>query len=243
MQVTLSVAITFGAFDPRRKPLLDALLRSLGDGPEAISKETHAFTVIADKHGIGQPPVGRKAWEWGVASGSTHHLVLEEDTLAAPDFLAGARLALEHSSGAPVSFFYTRKRGLVTAKEAGSSWLRTRSNVFGQAICLPTDMARDFLDWDKRVLSGLDLFTDARVSLYLYHLGIPFWVTVPSLIQHVGAAYSLFHHSVPGKASSFADGSALDVDWSRGCPSPPMEKDRGLVSGFYRQYVTDRNPQ
>lgn len=226
--VRLSIAIMHAPLRPERTVLLHDLLRSLGPSEEAVRSQLDAFEVVVDPVGEGPWPTSKRAWRAGMRSGSTHHLVLQDDTAVCRDFIAGAKAALAAIPDGLVSFYFTRRKAMESARDAGSSWLTTRAEVYGTSLCMPTPWIDDFLRWEWAHISPDLYHDDTRFTLYSYVNKLGVWCTVPSLVDHVGRAVS----TIPGHEQRYGykstwflgqDASALDIDWTRGLPVPPRE--------------------
>jgi hypothetical protein len=156
------------------------------------------------------------------------------------NFLSGAQAALEAVPGEIVSFFFTRDEAVNAANTAGSSWLRSKAEVYGQALCMPVSIAADFLDWEVRNVAPRLLHDDMRVTIYAHARKRFIWYTVPSLVQHRAGESTIGHtHLLSASVWLGPEGDALAIDWSKGVFRPPLDKNRGGVSDEFRRFTRE----
>lgn len=220
MEVRLSVAVMHAAFDERRRGHLANLLRSI---PDRVRQTTH-FEVVKDATRAGRWPTARRAWMLAGRGRSTHHLVLQDDVLAGPDFLAGLKAAIAVKPDVPVAPYLAR-RVVIEACAAGKSWARLASWCQGQALVLPVAMVPEFLSWERASIDPEYQVYDSRLGLWMLQKKLQIWATCPSLVQHAAPGESLIGYSNRRRvAAVFIGGrSALEVDWSKGAEDPPFD--------------------
>jgi hypothetical protein len=160
---------------------------------------------------------------------ATHHLVLQDDTVACRSLRRGMEKALTYIPRYPsVSLFYGYPRKIPSqaerrwaagraqsAEEAiakNASWIVLPTVTWGPAILLPTEVIDDMLVWaDTRTYPEYD----KRVGRYACDvLGWPCWHPWPSPVDHRGTE-SLCDHGYCGAYRFLGrQRSALRVDWS-----------------------------
>lgn len=158
-----------------------------------------------------------KAAIWAFANpknrGTTHHLWLQDDMMPCPNFRSLLCGAVEARPDAVISLFTMRATAVAEAANRGVAWIETPDAAWGGTVVAPVDLWRDFLAWEHQNVRPDFKSADRRVSLWALARGIPIYVTVPSLLEHVGAADSLIGHSMTNRTAAFlSDGSP--VDWN-----------------------------
>ena len=189
--MTVSMSIMHASFDPERRAMLHALLRSLGDSESYLAKSLVSYDVIADSRRAGPWPTAKRAWQSGVTSGATHHLVLQDDTIAVPGLLASLPAIVNAVPDQIISLWCNRPTVMRGAAMAGSCWIRGTS-ARGPALLMPTDVVDEFLRWQSRAIRA-GAPDDVRVSLYAHAHKRHIWSTVPSLVEHIGKESTLGH--------------------------------------------------
>ena len=198
-------------------------------------------TILSDDHGMGCWRNCMRAWR-SVSERATHHLVIEDDLIFCRDFMDGVRAAIEMQPYAPISFYANRKE-CQEAHDQGKSWVLIPDGTWGQAVCLPAQMARDFTAWCDRRISpeapkGEHVYLDSFLALYLMEIKKAAWCTVPSLVDHAGANRSLIgigHAQKRARVFLGADRSALEIDWTKGFDRPVRGKPS--MNPRYRAYL------
>jgi len=153
------------------------------------------------------------------------HLVVQDDALLCPRFLATVCKALKHVPDVPVAFYVGKaaphgpgiRRTVQRALDEGRPWIVTRGPLWGPAVATPTKMIDE-------MVSACDLSTtpnyDLRMAEYHASQGHSCWYSIPNLVDH---RRGLTEPSlVPGRGASkartsqcFATEELLDdVDWS-----------------------------
>jgi hypothetical protein len=196
---------------PERSELLDALLPKLDAVPEIVSDPTHA----------GHWTTARRAWEVGLTSGTTHHLVLEDDIDVVPDLIAGleAMLFACPSIGyAPVSLFGISKV-IREAYESGHTFLKGNGISWAQALMLPAKVIPLFLAWCEAFVRPDYRWGCGRLSLFAMSQGYPIHTTAPCLVEHLDVPSAVGNPRLAGgqherRAAVFTGQSALEVPWA-----------------------------
>jgi hypothetical protein len=156
---------------------------------------------------------------------TTHHLVLQDDSIVCRDLLAGLAKACQVAGERPVSPYlgtYGSRMDLIgraaaKASQLGAPWVEAPGPRWGVAHAHPTRLLPKVIDLYRQINSTCD---DARLNAVYGKLGIACWYTMPSLVEHDDDLPSLTkrgwsgHHRRVAFRFLGADASALDVDWS-----------------------------
>lgn len=238
-EVRLSFAITHVNTRGDRRAYVAAMVRKMG-GPTVIDSEVVRWQITRD-HGLGLWPNHWRSWASGMlATTATHHLVMEDDITLCRDFLPGVKEALRHAPHGPVSL-YANRSVIDESRAAGVSWARIDDAAasWGQALILPSEQVLDFIRWDRENLRPEAFAYDTRLAMWSMYTGKPWWCTVPSLVEHAGAASSTIGYSNRMRVARWfigEDVSALDVDWSAGVDDPPRGQDKTVRWPGYKQF-------
>lgn len=152
----------------------------------------------------------------------SHHLVIQDDVLPAPDLLAGVEMALEHvPADVPVSFYIGRVKPFGRAVEAAVrrcpsdvSWLIMDGVYWGPAVAVPTGEIPEIAEWWRTRRAERITNYDRRLSFWYQQHNRRCWYSWPSLVDHRGDDSLVSGHTAERRAHRFCDGSALDVDWT-----------------------------
>ena len=206
----LNLAITIMG-DIRRSAMVDAMRKQL---PMA--------EVVMDTDQSGPWLTAKRAWLRG--EGATHNLVVQEDIGLCKDFLAGAEAAIEVNPFEIISFF-SMSSVIKKALGKNKSWVKLRSLSWAQAIVMPMNVVFKFMEWEEDNVAPSFKGDDARISLYALNHYLDVWHTAPSLVEHLGWEEGIAGNPAklggrPRVASAFCEGSAKEIDWSRGLAEP-----------------------
>ncbi|MFF3867603.1 hypothetical protein [Micromonospora sp. NPDC001898] len=129
----------------------------------------------------------RMAWS-RVAPGATHHLVVQDDSVLASDFvrraLAGTRALPGHALGLFTEWGSFTSYALRIAALAGADWVEVVDGYMpAQALILPAEVAREFDRYAERATTG-DEPDDEVLLGFLRAMGVPMVVSVSNLVQH-----------------------------------------------------------
>jgi hypothetical protein len=216
----LAIRVMHAAFSADRRRLLLQLRQRLGP-----VRPPHTFAVVADRKKSGCWPIAHAAWiAASTAPGATHAFVMQDDNHPCPHFLAAVETILALRPDQPISLATNRPQ----LDRVDGAWLKALGATWGGGTILPVAIARDFIRWCDRYFPDppWDLDDDMRLVAYLSVADIPTYITVPGLIQHLGAR-SLLGHSLasplmqPRRFIGF-DGDPRSVDWSLGLADPPV---------------------
>lgn len=182
---------------PRPKPLAD---RSLSIAVMAHRKREAWVPDLEKQLGPDTQVVWDQKndrWDTGARSlmafdpTKTHHLVVQDDALLPPDFVAGVLKMLRHvPDGHPVGLYYGRVRpkGLETerlvakASQSKASFIVHNGPWWGVGIIVPTDQAAAVVNWGNN-RSQIPNY-DRRISRFYQSIGVDCYYTVPSLVEH-----------------------------------------------------------
>lgn len=204
----------------------------LGASLMAHQSRAHLVPELLDRTGIPAELVswdrrsdrwdtGRRAFEMGIDSGTTHWMVLQDDAVVCRDLIPGLQVALDHVPTDAIACPYVGTRRPLTEKvtaavnqadAVNASWIVLQTLNWGVAIIVPTATIGDMLTWcDKLTIPNYD----KRVGQYYWRVhNWPCWYTHPSLVDHRDVP-SLAGHGPDRRAHRFAgeDVSALDLPW------------------------------
>lgn len=205
--MSLSVAVMA---HPKRATMVDDLLARL-DRPAKV-----VWDQIHDRHDTGLRSL--EAFD----PTCTHHLVIQDDALPAPDLCAGIERALAWvPDGHPMSCYIGRVKPFRRAVEAAvakagddASWVVMDGIYWGPAIVLPTAVIPEVAAWYTGVNGSKVTNYDRRVSRWFEKRQRACWYTWPSLVDHQGTESLVRGHHAHRRAHRFDDTSALGHDWS-----------------------------
>ena len=238
--MTISVAIMA---HPKRAPFVEALQDELD------LDDTH---VVWDRHND-RHETGLRSLQ-AYDPDATHHLVIQDDAVAAPHLLEALEEITSHQPDNPIGLYVGSARARTeyarvpdhfnAARAQGRTLLRMLGPLRGVAICFPTvhltELTTSYAanprtkNYDRRI-SRWYMTVATRDTLY----------TVPSLVNHrpVAENPSLIEGRTGNRQAHWfcGDRSALEFDWSiepwvaRGEPGkrPPAEP-RHLISFQHR---------
>lgn len=156
---------------------------------EELSAELDCPVVMDHGH-MGSLKNHDAAWLAAVDQGAEWSLVLEDDVILSPNFIADVAAAIRHvpdrdsvislytGTGKPYPAHVSKS--VEEAEAAGSSWLRGDRLLWGPAVLMPTDMVDDMLETVRDSLKPYD----QRLSGWQMRRKLPVFYTLPSLVQH-----------------------------------------------------------
>jgi hypothetical protein len=129
-----------------------------------------------DEEKLGPWKPSREVWKNNKAD---HCLLLQEDTLLVPNFLHHVRRVIDLFPDNILSFYRGWKGEI-----RGATFVGTNFRMNGPAICMPRDLAHEFVAWcDKYVKEDYQSY-DTRIALFCKFTGRMQIFTDPSLVNH-----------------------------------------------------------
>lgn len=156
------------------------------------------------------------------------HVVVQDDALICPDFLAGAEVAASVAGERPVALYTGKVRphaqtvtpAVRYARKAGIPWLAMEGPWWGVAIVLPTSLIPSLVKWCDEHPRTANY--DRRIAHYFTAQRIDCWYTIPSLVDHrpVAENPSLVRGRTGNRQAHWFIGerSPLEIDWGK----PPV---------------------
>jgi hypothetical protein len=182
--------------------------------------------IVLDPDPSGVPSAlrtARVAWS-AVEPGATHHLVLQDDVDLCSGITDQLLAAVADRPRAAVSLF--AEFGWLTASVCriasllGSPWAEVADHyVPTQGLVVEADVARGFEPWSRRLPED-DTMDDGPLLKYLRELGVPMFVTVPNMLEHMDAP-SLMDHEFQGRRASVCFGPR-GWNWPAPATTPRM---------------------
>jgi hypothetical protein len=210
--MNLSVAIMHCDWVPERRACVVDMVRELRRGgiTPAVVKDTRRNLW----HTARRSWLQRQSW-------ASHHLVLQDDVRLCAGFAVEVARVLEVASENPVAFFSFHGSSVKKATASGSSWIVSPSPGTGCALAMPAGLVEDFLRWERAHVDPAAPHDDDRMRLWSVARGVSWWITNPSLVEHVGVK-SVQGNNPPisRTASRLWDGSP--VDWHAGRAAPEV---------------------
>lgn len=185
-----------------------------------------------------------RAWQLGLNSEFSHHLVLQDDAVPCKDLIPALEKALPTLPENAITSLYFGKaqnhpkivRAVNRANETGAGWILTTGTWWGVGIIIPTGLIAPMLEFCSRRREVYD----RRLSIWCEHGPdgpYPVYYPWPSLVDHLDIESLVIPGRPPGrKAFQFigADHSALEWDYTK--PAVPC----GRVMGKYIKLGKDR---
>jgi hypothetical protein len=192
---------------------------------EALSGRLRGSAVVYDPEPDGERNpwrCAREAWR-RTPPGCTHRLVVQEDVLPCPRFLYHARRALAAKPDRITSFFLGTNatvtwRDMLIADARGAHWVEgSRAGwVPALALAIPARLVPSLVEFDDGTRPVAD---DDVYGRWIREHGLPWYATIPSLVDHDDDAPSLMRNQYATGARVAAcpigetDPSA--IDWTR----------------------------
>lgn len=162
-----------------------------------------------DEKSEGVWPNCRRSWELFDPE-AMYHVVVQDDAIVCDNFVKRAedvicraieRVNRRYGTNGElpaINFYYGSRANMKEEAEAGLSqgFIIKPTPKWGVAICLPTEIIPEMLEWTKRCSTWRD---DARIGMFLADKGIRTYFPMPSLISHRSAAETPSLIEDPGK--------------------------------------------
>jgi hypothetical protein len=161
----------------------------------------------------------KPCWEKSFESDASHHMVVQGDVILCDGFgeaFTNALSAVPDRMVSPFSVWMFDEEYAL-----GTNWSRVPCRVWGAAVSLPVEDARDFVNWTEDNISYDYEHDDMRLSAYNYlEKGTDVWLTQPSLAEHEGGKResSLGHNPPVRRIARYYVGNydidPTEIDWS-----------------------------
>lgn len=157
------------------------------------------------------------------------HVLLQDDAVVCPDFLAGLAAALDvvPQTNAIVSPYLGQGRNVSPrwsrlgkqADAAGAAWVVAQKLMWGVCIAIPTAYIGEMIAFADRRPGVPD---DMRVAGWVTRTCREVWYPWPSLVDHREVPSLTKHAAHERRALRHHSGSAMEIDWSGPQVSDPM---------------------
>jgi hypothetical protein len=159
---------------------------------------------------------------------ATHHLVVQDDAVLPPDFLAGVEKMLEYVPPEnPVGLYYGRYRPkhyktrvlFTQAQRMNASFIVHSGPWWGVGVVVPTMHIEEMVAWGHEHPDIPNY--DRRMTRWFDSQAIDCWYTMPCLIEHrhgvenpsLVAGRTALNRKAWQFVGDIGNGSALQVDW------------------------------
>jgi hypothetical protein len=204
--VKLSVSIAHARHLPGRTASLARMMPPLAD-----------VSPVWFYDGIGKPHEwSLRQWENALREpGATHALLLNDDLILCPNFLAVLANVIAARPAHLINLFNCHQLA-TDAQRRGMSWLTSSDGLIGHAYVLPVPALRAFLAWRESALIGDTvevLSEDQILNLWAMVHGCLIWHTVPALVEHDTSVPSCYGNTQCRSATVGPRAGMLDVNW------------------------------
>ena len=231
--IKISIAVMHCPTTGRRRFNVERFIFEFG--VHNIQHKVVDFQVFSDWYEKGAWWNARRCWMWGLSTGCTHHLVIQDDIQTCENFIDTLKHCIETYPEYPLGLYANRKI-CEQARKKDIRWVQIPDGVWGQAIVLPQSMIADFLSWEKKHVRPDFKHDDSRLAMYLVEKKIPAMCPMPSLVEHIGASHSIVGQSNKNKVARWfvAKKDYLEYNWGQKdyLKSPSM-----LSKEYYKYYV------
>lgn len=173
----------------------------------------------------------------------THLLVLQDDVLPCKDFLLTVDYLIKQRPDEHISIF-SNHDNIDIAYAEKINWLKLRVWFMAQAYIIPVKRAKEMVAWiDENVKSDVAL-DDDRMATYIWFNQLFVYVTVPSLVEHIGwndTTLRVYKNDLKKKVHRMArrfigfEKSGMDINWKN---LNPLIVNEGLDSQFISNLKT-----
>lgn len=189
----------------------------------------------------------KRCWREAESFDSTHHLHTMGDIEVCDHFGEAAINALSAVPNKPVCF-HQRQQRLTKYYEQGFNWVLHPDGGWGIGTCLPEMFIDEMLEFGERYYVDAEEFGsyDRRLCGWLlYEYRRPAWVTLPSLIQHLGTDDSVLNNNIPHERASDLyvgdmDIDPRDIDWSFDASDLPEVSGKDRINEFTQNFKVDK---
>lgn len=211
-EITLALAIpTVASWRPERRKSLDRLREDLGISEVPTEASSFSFSFLG-ADGIAGPELQvfflehdnrspREVWcahiqEWGIRTGATHFVQLQDDMRVAPDKLFWkALLAMIVAHPHEIINLQAVHQDTPKLAREGFSGYTTVDGMPGPAYAIPTDMLREFRGWARTSLVDGALQAvpeDTLLGIFAMVTRRRIWSPIPTIVDHPGDAGSTY---------------------------------------------------
>lgn len=153
----------------------------------------------------------------------------------------------EFGEALPLVGLYCPRSSTKELKGTGKNFISMIGGSWGQANMYPTSWIKGFMEFSDLMFAPEYDSDDGRLTFWSAVTKTPWWVTAPSLVQHLGATVSTIGFSNKNKVASWYAGeeSPLSFDWSfKDCPRQSIVSLKTLVqirhkSNTFSDYARD----
>lgn len=186
----------------------------------------------------------KRCWSAALDYDSTHHLHTLGDAILCENFGEAVVNAIRKVPNQPLCFHQRQKR-LTKYYENGHNWALHAEGTWGIGTTLPKPYIEDFLEFGERYYTEDFGSYDRRLAGWaMYEYGRPVWVTLPSLIQHIGGE-SVLGNDIPHEQRSdiYVDELGIDareIDWSFSASELPEVSGEDRINKYSQNFRIDR---
>lgn len=207
------------------RPELPARLRRMLHPSDSSKRDRTRIQVVSDPDPTGERNPWRCAREcWRAADPRLDfHITVQDDALVIQDFLIHARRALTAKPDRVTAFFFSTAltvtyRDALVASGWGASWVRIHPSSWVPcvALAIPTALCPSLVTFDDGSRPCAD---DDVIGRWCRSLGLPAYVTIPSIVQHDDDVRSLMRDERATGSRTAAmwigDRNPYEIDWDR----------------------------
>lgn len=176
-----------------------------------------------------------KLWKWGLDTGATHLVQLQDDVLVCPRFWPLLRAMVEARRDDVI--------GLESVLDIGSPWYTTGDGIIGVGYVLPREAIREMLAWRESKLrpgSIQSLNEDQLLGLWCFVTGRKVWHPTPTIIDHdvdMASTYGNDGHTHRRPVRSTVRGDAPPETWAVEGTAPHVKRFYAATPAVARHHV------
>ena len=204
-----------------------------------LRKKIANLKVIEDTNREGVWQTAKRSWLSAFNTNSTHHLVVQDDIEVCNGFMADLPHVISALPDKPIYLFTTRNSVLEAAQNKDSHWVRQYGALSGCGVILPKWMIKEWFEWLPTVIPddwepNVD---DSRLALFLLSRKESAWITIPTLVEHLGASSSEIGHNNARRVSCNYLGSRRprEIDWTKGAKDAPTAGSGMSYEGYLKK--------
>lgn len=151
----------------------------------------------------------------------SHILFIQEDLEPCGDFGKSVEVITELLPDKTISLFnlHSDIRFNKSAERRNSSWTVVSAGITGPTILMPRSRYIEFLLWEAKYCSPKMPYEETRLWGFNKVHNIHVWISIPNLVEHLGAMNSALGFNNAKKVSANCltpQQSGLSIDWSKG---------------------------